>query len=342
MNNKGKTDYIRRFVIEKNIFHLPSRTIARMIVEENSALFGKYNQRNIEKARNIIRRLRYSNPNRNKNASGYKEDDLLFAQMFRGINESDEREFKPFFIPDEVTRLGIINDVHIPFHNKKNLKAAIDYLKQKEINGLLLNGDILDCYQVSRFLKDRRKKRLAEEMDILREFIDNLNSELNCPIFYKLGNHEERIELLVIAETPELVNFVTFENVLSMAGQFNFDDYKLTIIKDKRIIKFTEHLTILHGHEYRTGIFNPVGVSRWLYNKAGVNSCCGHAHKSDSFTKRTVDQKTIGTWSIGCLSEMNPEYMPLNDWQSGFAYVRKTDDGYFKFSNLMIDNGKIL
>ena len=185
---------------------------------------------------------------------------------------------------------------------------------------------------------------LVSEFDVLREFIDSLNLQFNCPIFYKLGNHEERIEMSVLRSVPELVHFVTFENCLADGGNFNFDEYKLTIIKDKRIVKFTEYLSILHGHEYRTGMFNPVGIARWLYMKARENAACGHGHKKDSFAARNIKQQTIETNSFGCLCEMNPKYMPLNDWQAGFGFIRKIDDdlGGFKLSNLLIENGRVL
>ncbi|PNX49152.1 MAG: hypothetical protein BV456_09190, partial [Thermoplasmata archaeon M8B2D] len=207
--------------------------------------------------------------------------------------------------------------------------------------GILLNGDIIDCYKSSSFLKDPRKRNMPEEFDMLRNFIDRLNYEFNCPIYYKLGNHEERIENLVMKQVPELVHFITFENCLADNGKFNFEDYKLTIIRNKRIAKFTDKLSILHGHEYRTGMFNPVGVARWLFTKARENAACGHAHKKDSFAARSLNNKIIETHSIGCLCQLHPEYMPLNDWQAGFAYVKRTEHGY-KFANMLIIDGEVM
>jgi hypothetical protein len=135
---------------------------------------------------------------------------------------------------------------------------------------------------------------------------------------------------------------VTFENCLSDGGKFDLNEYKLTVIKDKRIIKFTSHLSIIHGHEYLGGMFNPVGIARWLYMKARGNAACGHAHKKDSFAARNIQQHTIETNSIGCLCDMMPKYMPLNDWQAGFAYVRRLENNFYKFSNLLIENGRVL
>ena len=336
MSKDVKIEFIRNYIIENDLWTLPSRTLAKSVVSANTKLFGDYNDINIDLTRGIIRRLRYSS------GSEKATNNKLFAERFHSYQDPDINDFSPFTIPKTITRLGVLNDIHIPYQDKKNLQAAIEYLKAKEIDGLLLNGDIIDCYSLSVFLKDPRQRNVFDELEMLREFIDGLNYTFNCPIYYKIGNHEERLELTVLRQIPELVHFVTFENCLADNGKFDFNEYKLTIIKDKRIIKFTDHLSILHGHEYRTGMFNPVGVARWLYTKARGNAVCGHAHKKDSFAARDIQGRTIETHSIGCLSEMTPKYMPLNDWQAGFAFVRRNDDDTYKFSNLLIENGRVL
>ena len=335
-----KRDYIRSFIVDNDFWTMPSRTLAKAVLSSNPKMFGEYNDANIDKVRSDIRAIRYSSNRPDRLNNGQYLGDKLFAEKYHGYIEPELNDFSPFVIPDSVTKLGIMNDIHIPFQNKENLAAAIEFMKRKEIDGLLMNGDIIDCYKGSRFLQDPRKRNLLEEFEMLREFIDHLNAEFNCPIYYKLGNHEERIEHMVLRQVPELVHFITFENCLGNGGLFDFNEYKLTVIKNKRIVKFSG-LSIIHGHEYRTGMFNPVGVARWLYMKARENAACGHAHKSDSFSARNIGQRTIATWAIGCLCDMNPEYMPLNDWQAGFAFVRRTDVG-FKFYNALIENGKVL
>ncbi len=338
MKVKGtKYDYIRSFITENNLFTLPTRTLSKMILHANPKLFGEYNEKNIDKIRSYAREIRDS-----KGRKGVNEKNRLFAEKFHGFLEPDLNDYSPFTIPESVKSLAILNDIHIPFHNKTNLDAAIEYLKKREIDGILLNGDILDCYKASRFLRDPRKRDMEMEFDALREFIDSLNYIFKCPIFYKLGNHEERIENAVLRSVPELVGFLTFESCLAKNGSFDFKEYNLQIIKDKRIVQFTKYLSILHGHEYRIGIWNPVGVARWLFMKARTNAVCGHAHRKDSFSTRTLQQQTIETHSIGCLCDMNPEYRPLNDWQSGFAYVKRLDNGHYKFTNILIENGEIL
>jgi len=332
----NKRAIIRNYISDRNIYTVPSKTVARMIVRDLPDVF-----KDIEAVRYDIRRIRHS---AGKNFSSTKDKE--FAEKFHSYFDADINDYTPFVIPDTITRLGVLNDIHIPYHNQVNLDVAIEYLVEKNINGLLLNGDIIDCYKSSYFLKDPRKRNTNEEFYMLREFLDQMNLLFNCPIYYKLGNHEERIEMSVFREVPELLDFINFESCLEGRDSegnkiFDLKEYNITIIKDKRKIKYTDNLTILHGHEYRTGMFNPVGVARWLFMRTRANACCGHAHKSDSFAANSIEDKTIGTWAIGCLCDMHPQYMPLNDWQSGLAYIERHGD-YFQFDNRKIQKGVLL
>jgi hypothetical protein len=56
-----------------------------------------------------------------------------------------------------------------------------------------------------------------------------------------------------------------------------------------------------------------------------------------------MNGKSVTTWSLGCLSELNPAYMPLNKWNHGFAIVDLSDNGEdFHVKNYRIHKGKIL
>ena len=54
----------------------------------------------------------------------------------------------PDFIFPDFKKVGIMADVHIPYHNNKAVMAAIEFFKKIEIDAILLNGDCIDFYQV--------------------------------------------------------------------------------------------------------------------------------------------------------------------------------------------------
>lgn len=326
MKEQSKKDFIREFIINNNHFTTPSLTVAKILFQKHPSIFQG---NNIDNIRSLVRSLRGSNVG--------KADPLLEAQ-FHNLRP-DVKDFTPFIIPEYVERLGIISDVHIPYVDEVNLNASLDWLEAQKIDAILLNGDILDCYQLSKFGKDRRLRNAYQEIIMLREFLDMISQRFK-KVYYKLGNHEERFENFVFRQCPELIEFLSFEKALENNGEFSLKEYNIEIIKDKRPVMFTTNLTILHGHEFGNSFSNPVGAARWLFMKAQSNALCGHMHSSSEYSTRTVTGKQIKTWSVGCLSEMHPAYRPLNGWQAGFAMVKR-DGEYFEVTNKTVENGRI-
>ena len=54
-----------------------------------------------------------------------------------------------------------------------------------------------------------------------------------------------------------------------------------------------------------------------------------------------MNGKITTTWSLGCLSELHPQYAPLNKWNNGFAIV-DIDGRKFDVRNKRILNGEVL
>ena len=46
---------------------------------------------------------------------------------------------------------AILNDIHIPYHDKKVLNLVLSFLKKKEvkIDEIILNGDIVQSYPIT-------------------------------------------------------------------------------------------------------------------------------------------------------------------------------------------------
>ena len=235
-------------------------------------------------------------------------------------------------------RIGLLPDLHFPYYDKQATEAAINGLINWKPDCIVLTGDSLDCYHGSDFVKDPRMRDLAYEFDMVRSFINQLIETFpNTRIIYKMGNHEERYEKQIIQRVPQFVNlkWMTFE-----VGLHWEQNYKIEVVKNKRIIK-AGHLNILHGHEFSKGFIAPVNVARGFYLKAKTNVIAGHHHRVSEHLETDINGKVIGAWSLGCLCELHPNYMPINCWQHGFATV-EIDGDDFLVKNHKIVKGKIL
>ncbi|MFN9904203.1 MAG: metallophosphoesterase, partial [bacterium] len=84
-----------------------------------------------------------------------------------------------------------MSDIHVPYHSISALTAAFDLIQKEKPDTILLNGDLIDFYGLSRFMKDPRKRSVAHELKATNELLDVL-SKFGAKIVYKLGNHDER------------------------------------------------------------------------------------------------------------------------------------------------------
>ncbi len=91
-------------------------------------------------------------------------------------------------------KMLVLSDIHFPYHDKQALMVALRTGKQENVDSILLNGDILDFYQLSKFTKDYRKPSVKAELDIFRYFIDQLKQRFpDAAIYYKLGKDSCRV-----------------------------------------------------------------------------------------------------------------------------------------------------
>ena len=73
------------------------------------------------------------------------------------------------FLKDK-NNILVLSDIHIPYQDNKALELAINYGIENKVNAIYLNGDTIDMYQGSRFIKDRRLRDLAGELELTRQF----------------------------------------------------------------------------------------------------------------------------------------------------------------------------
>lgn len=253
------------------------------------------------------------------------------TDKWRGVPAPSKHDYSRVQLPPG--KIGLLYDVHIPFYDPEACEIALTYLERYKPDTLVLAGDILDCYHVSSFVKDPLERRMSEEIDILRDFVSMLKRTFKARIIYQLGNHEERWERYILTQAPAIfgIDAFDFENVM---------DLDVEIVKNKRIIE-AGNLHILHGHEFGRSIFSPVNPARGYFMRAKTSVIGGHYHQSSEHIERDLSGKIIGAWSVGCLCELTPKYMPINKWSHGFATVDLDSDGSFEVRNLKIINGKV-
>lgn len=313
---------------------MPTAKLARIMYEEHPEAFST-----IEHARSNLRIIEGKSGERIKKVTA---DKSLFIEKNRttspySLPKSDEESFELFQIKGHKKGF-IINDVHLPYHSVSALTAAIDFAKKEKPDFIFINGDLVDFHSVSYFQKDPRKKRFSEELDILQQFIGELQSIFKgAKIYYKFGNHEERYDSFLYQKAHELKGVEEFELEQIVKKRCP----NITIIRDKRIVVMNG-LPFIHGHEFGRGVFNPVNAARGLFLQAKHSAVKGDCHTSSEHTEPNIFGKIMTTYSVGCLCGLTPKWLPMNKWNHGFAMIDVSEKGKFKFRNYRIYNGEVM
>ena len=255
-----------------------------------------------------------------------------------GLPNSDTREYTPYKLSDRAQKVLMISDVHVPHHDMQALTAVIKRGKEIKPDTLLINGDFMDCHMLSRFEKDPGARKFKDEIIMVRQLLDKLCNEISPDrVVYKQGNHEERYDKYMAQRAPELleIDHYRFDNVLCLP------DMDIDWVDEKRVIHAGK-LSIVHGHEYVKAVLSPVNPARSYYMKAKAPIVVGHHHQTSEHTEPTIKDEIITAWSMGCLCDLHPRYMPLNRWNHGFAELELSKNGDFHLQNRRIHDGKIL
>ncbi len=329
--NTIKTDKAREYR-DIHGMAMPTKTLARIMYKDNNLLF-----RDDEDARKA---LRYIEGKTGKKQKVQVENTKYFMTDARPKNpyalpESDETVYEPFILSG-YKRVAIFSDIHVPYHSIEAITVAIDFCKKEKPDCLLLNGDTLDAFQLSKFSKDPRKRSFSEELETMKVLLEIFQKTLGCKLIFKKGNHSERYEQFLFQKANELVGIEEFELDNIIKARVNGID----VVGDKRIIH-ASGLNIIHGHEFSSGFFSPVNVARGLYLRGKTSALQGHNHQTSEHTEADMNGKITTTWSTGCLCELHPAYAPINKWNWGFAIVDISDDS-FEVRNKRIYNGRVL
>jgi predicted phosphodiesterase len=241
-------------------------------------------------------------------------------------------------------KIGVISDAHWPFHDLRReadgtysgaYLTAIEWLRNCGVDTLLLNGDMMDCYNLSSHEKVENNRSWKWELDAARTMVKHLRQFFGdkVRIVYREGNHEERLKRYLAQKAKELEGTIILEEMLGLHEQ------GIEWVDERAKVKAGK-LWIDHGHEWFGG--GGVNPARNYRMKAVDNVMVGHVHKtSTDLFRRPLDGTFIAGWSVGCLCDLNPRYAPRNNWNHGVALVELEAQGNFTVHNKVILQGVV-
>lgn len=228
----------------------------------------------------------------------------------------------------------VLSDIHFPYEDPQALELVKQFLQDFRPHTLVLNGDIWDMPQISKYT--RRKSELKDPLN-LQEHLDYGDRGVTAIVeaarpdetLLILGNHEDRWDSYLGSQARELSSL----QCLDFEKLFNLDRFKWTTYG--RGFWLNGSLFVYHG--------SFTGASNWTDRErmaAGASTITGHMHqqKVTYFRDRSRTYKNIAQ---GCLCKLNAPYLktPPN-WQQGFVYGYLWDEDKFRAIETEIVQGE--
>jgi predicted phosphodiesterase len=225
----------------------------------------------------------------------------------------DEIEIPEMILPKRYRRIAVISDVHLPYHDRNALVTALREIKEVGVDCIYINGDLMDAYQLSRHEKNKFNRSFKYEVDMTRLFFEEIRNQFKEEdVYFKIDNAEQ------------LHGLLNLEDVLRLR------EYRVKIVQSMTKV-IAGKLNILHGHELP--VKGAMNHARAVMMKTSSNVLMGHFHRSDRSYMRDLEGDVHAVFGTGCLCKLNPKYMPINNWNHGWALVHLEKDGTFEIES---------
>lgn len=241
--------------------------------------------------------------------------------------------------PETLRVLGI-PDNHYPFHSERATALQRRIVEVTKPDVIVIMGDWIDCYELSEFTKDpRRKTRFQDEIDSARTGLRLLEDVCppNARRIFLMGNHEDRYKRYIAKRAPELAGIATMEHILGL-DQWEVVDYGESIA----IGKF--HFS----HDW-----GPAGKHAAQQTLAATGHCSvfGHTHSAQIAYSGFVDGERHVAMTCGWGGEYDAlafsykrKQAARRDWVHGIGWCEietKSGLGWATFVPFLNDSARV-
>lgn len=244
---------------------------------------------------------------------------------------------------DIANRILSISDVHYPFN--KPLDIFKDYISR--VDTLQLNGDILDCFSISKYSKSYRVSPVEEMIGARQYIIDLIEMLKPKKVVANFGNHEIRLGAYLSKnldnELQELMPETAFDYIFT-DGFTHYDRKTKAKVKYEPLVDVFEDVEF----DYTGTWFSRIGDAVFCHPKTFSSSPLKTAEKAlywfrnEGYAfKNLIMSHThrIGSYKIGnsniyeqgaCCDTTKMSYgdgQLVNSQKQGFIYLCQDKDG---------------
>lgn len=233
-------------------------------------------------------------------------------------------------------RLLALPDTHGVFSDEEAIACALALGRRIRPRVIVMLGDHVDFYQLSRFDKDpARVNDLQRDIDAGAGLVKRVRRMFpDASVFYLCGNHEDRLRRFLFSHAPALKSLrgMRLETLLGLR------EHNVKFCEDG--VQQIGSLLFKHGDVVRAKAGQTAMAE---LEREGMSGVSGHTHRAADVSK-TNRSGTYKWIESGCLCSLKPEYMPgqVPDWQHAVSYGTVARGGRFVMNVSHIINGKAI
>lgn len=243
----------------------------------------------------------------------------------------------------------VIGDTHFGAESQNVIDLFLATVQELKPQRVILNGDTLDMFAISRYPKDVRYLcSLNKERESYHRFLKQLHDiteSYSAQIIETNSNHSgdglegrwwrylsDRIGEL--ASIPEIQQKLSYENVF-------LPDASWSRVKLVDYVEIAPGFVVMHGDVVRKhGGYSARGLLEKWYTSIIAN----HTHRIGMSSQRipsigSQEERIIRVYENGCACDLKPLYASAANWQNAFSVVQH-HGGSVSVETVVVEKGQ--
>lgn len=247
----------------------------------------------------------------------YEDEVLPYHQKFR-LTDADRGRFRTIISG---------SDFHDIECDRFVLGVFIDTCVRLQPNVIVLNGDLFDNPEFSRFDQDPRNFKVKERFKFVHDHIF-APLRAKCPksqIDLVIGNHEYRILKLMANKTPAIKVFLSDVMGLTLSQCFGLDEYEINLVAKLDLAAFNGFDVKEELKQNFQVYYDCYAATHIKDMSMGLSGTSGHTHRPHLETFSNVPLGKCSWVNTGSIAKTNAEYIESLDHAQNSFVVATVD-----------------
>jgi len=221
-------------------------------------------------------------------------------------------------------QIAVISDLHDEELDQFVFGAFLDVCKNRQPNLIVLNGDLFDNPEFSKYQIDPRTFDIKKRFNFVHDKI-LAPLRLACPnaqIDFIIGNHDWRIIKVLADKTPHIRTLLSDVMGLSLADVFGLKQFEINLIAKVDLSAFRNTDIKEELNENFQIYYDRFACSHFKNLKLGVSGTSGHTHHPHQNTFASLPMGKMTWTTTGCAAQTRMEYTDgMDDAVNSFLFV---------------------